>query len=71
MEPINGNVEVTPYGWVCGAACSAGCSAGGAGCAWICIADGPAPFADAAAWGAIATAAGLSGGAATGLAQSW
>lgn len=69
--------DISPYGWVCNVVCAGGCGvgcgAGGGACSLLCFADGPAPFADAGASGAIASAGagagGLSGATVTGFAQ--
>lgn len=59
MEVLNLNDPmITPYAsdfatMICGSVCSVGCSGVSATCASLCIADGPTPFGDAAAIGAI------------------
>lgn len=72
MEAINSYAEVGSRsgGWTCSVLCALGCGIAGGGCAALCIADGPAPFADAAAYGAIATAAGGGAAASTGIAYN-
>lgn len=59
MEVLNLNDPmITPYAsdaakMICGAACSFGCAGISTTCAGLCFADGPTPFGDAAAVGAI------------------
>ncbi|MDW2800890.1 secretion system protein E [Clostridium boliviensis] len=72
MGAINSYSAVAAQGggWTCAVLCALGCGIAGGGCAGLCLADGPAPFADAAAYGAISTAAGGGAAASTGIAYN-
>ncbi|MGB8456035.1 MAG: hypothetical protein WCD89_27445 [Anaerocolumna sp.] len=72
MSAINSYSGVVAQGggFTCAVLCALGCGIAGGGCAALCIADGPAPFADAAASGAIATAAGGGAAASTAIAYN-